>query len=356
MGFDVLDQDIRAYDAAGNQLATISSSKFTVQCGVTDVINSRGRLLLTEEVIEKPQEGLNPATSSITMTAWDAVTGAPLWTDTVWPPTVNENYDCGGVRTGDLDGISVTNDGRWADASWGKGRVIDLASGKVYQRSGILEIMGNYMLTVGNGVYVVRRPDTWTPMATLSDASSHSLISGNVDSSYLATGGGISHSLWSAITPDGEEVVVASAAFASDPTAGPGIADSISAFALPSMRLLWTFKTDVAAHSALLAVGRSAVLIGDVPSDLQITALDPRSGIKMWQADLGNTISDTPICAITETQILVPAPNNQLVTLDAKTGKQVAYSDNGGSCPTMVDNGVTGVARTDQEVKQLLTP
>ena len=84
-GFDVVDSvlddnyddasTLRAYAADGTPLAELAAGSFTGECGTADVINNQGRLLITEQIKTIPAQGINPATHSLMLIAWNATSG-----------------------------------------------------------------------------------------------------------------------------------------------------------------------------------------------------------------------------------------------------------------------------------------
>src|ERR1700722_16976917 len=70
---------LQTYTSAGRPPITLPPAVFTAQCGAADLVNSRGRLLITLLVTSKPAEGINPGSYSVTMTARSAVTGVVVW-------------------------------------------------------------------------------------------------------------------------------------------------------------------------------------------------------------------------------------------------------------------------------------
>jgi len=123
------------------------------------------------------------------LTAWDASTGAKLWTDTVIPPSSTAPSGCDAEdRASDLEGVSVTRDGQWGVFSWyGASDAIDLASGKMYPNKGLAGVLGNYVVTDtgqnnaedGPATFTLTVPGPWSSLGSSSDPEIHIVDAGD---------------------------------------------------------------------------------------------------------------------------------------------------------------------------------
>ena len=191
-GFNVVDSvlgdnyddesTLRAYAADGTPLAELPAGSFTGECGTADVINSQGRLLITEQIKTVQAQGINPATHSLVLTAWNATSGNKVWTAT--PISSSTDTMSCGAFDGNLQNFSATLDGKLGVLQWPQPKsdvddVIDLTSGKLYPRANLQGTLGNYVVT---GVYhtpygddpnhaTLTLPGSWRKLGTFTIGS-----------------------------------------------------------------------------------------------------------------------------------------------------------------------------------------
>ncbi|MEV4518004.1 PQQ-binding-like beta-propeller repeat protein [Dactylosporangium sp. NPDC049525] len=370
-GFDIVDsliemQDpdndlstLQAYDVDGSPLAKLPEGSYTGECGAADVVTNGRRLLITEFIVTVPAAGINQATDSLQLTAWDAKTGARAWSVTPVPSSTDrlacQAYD------GNLANVSITQDGNWAVLLRSTTSVaIDLRDGHLYPRADLLGTLGNYVVVGTDHTYYAGHPNTATMTIPGDWKTLGTFKTGNADAGTVSIGGtgqlavtglayddatGAGHSTVS--TPDGNEII---SVVGNGPS---GIPLVINAYELPSAHLLWSIKTPTYYTDAILAVNASIALIertGNDHGDVEYMALNVKTGKVAWSQKIVGAV----VCALTSSQILMNA-NNQLATLDATNGKQLSYK-NGSDCPHVVGTGLTGVGHDGKQVLQILNP
>jgi outer membrane protein assembly factor BamB len=382
------ESTIATYDAAGNQLSMLPTGSFTGDCGAADVVNTVGRLIITMLITTKPAQGITPASYSLTMTARDAATGAPIWATTL-ARQQTQQITCtadspggGSAADGDLYNFTATLNGRWGVIQPPDQQVsfnaIDLTTGKVYSRPDLEGVIGNYLVT-GSGSpsgenlpahLTVTIPGGWPTLATATGTNGsggNPQFDGDLPTSltdpypppqnYALTGyteadNSSAMTIGAVATPEGN-IVVAGLSDGYVPSAYRG-------YALPALRQAWSY--DVPAGWAVGIAGISAntmLLTESNGGDTYLLALDPNTGRQKWKTDIGQG----NVCDLTSTQVLV-TDNNQLAILAASSGEQLSYEPNpygsltdGNICPSIVETGLSGVGLDrDNNVVQLLRP
>ncbi len=373
---------LTTYDVAGNQLASLTPGSFTGDCGAADVQNSAGRLIITENVTTQAAQGINPQTYGLTMTAWNATTGAQVWTDTL-QPNQDQQISCpsGGPGSDGIDGnlwnFVATFNGQWGvfeqplQDSNGNDvfAAIDLATGQTYANPNLLGVLGNYVVTGSGGsddngpaTLTLTTPGSWPTLGTVSGPSGQGTpalpgdlnSNSNVEQEFAFTGYAEQESNWgdgteTVATPDGGYLIVLFPDQSNDYL--------LRAYSLPGMQQVWSDSLGQQLGQYILAISETSVLI-DNNGDLE--AVSTKTGQQQWQTNIG---SGADLCDLTSTQLLVSA-NDQLATLSASTGKQLSYQANNtamGGCPSVVEPGLTGIgadtdSNGDMVVTQLLTP
>jgi hypothetical protein len=378
-GFDVVDSlldgnndesTVHAYDAGGTSLATIPAGSLTGECGAADVVNSKGRLLITELIKTVPAAGINPATNSLVLTAWDATSGDKVWTATPISSTTDA-LSCTAFD-GNLQNFSATFDGRWGVLEWPLSTTdvsdaIDLTNGTLYPRSDLQGTLGNYVVVGTDHTYFDGEPNiarlaipgAWQKLGRFKlgtgDPGDVPLDPGEfVPTGQLANQDYSDPPVMEA-TPEGTELIGIVG------NATDSIALTVNAYALPSARLLWSLKTPRYDTDTLEAVNASVAIIGRSQNGgdgtTTLMALDVKTGNVVWKTNIGGGA----LCDLTSSQVLVSA-NGQLATLSTVTGKQLSYETDpyqgsgSPSCPSTVGDGITGVGYTGNQVTQLLDP
>jgi PQQ-like domain len=379
-GFDVVDSllngnsddsTVQAYDAGGASLAKLPAGSLTGECGAADVINSQGRLLITEQITTVPAAGINPATNSLVLTAWNATSGNKVWTATPISSTTDD-LSCTAFD-GNLQNFSVTFDGKWGVLEWPLSNstvsdAVDLTNGKLYPRSNLQGTLGNYVVMGTDHTYFTGEPN----IATLTIPGGWPKLGrfklgtddpGDVplDPGEFVPTGQLANQNYSNPpvmegTPDGTELIgiVGNVSY--------GITSTVDAYALPSGQLLWSLKTPQFDTDTLEAVNGSVAIIGRAQNNgdgsTTLIALDVKTGTVAWKTNIGGGA----LCDLTSSQVLVNA-NAQLATLSAATGQQLSYANNpyqdptgSPTCPVTVGDGITGVGYTNNQVTQLLDP
>lgn len=385
---------LETYDAAGKRLPALPAGRFSGGCGAADVINSVGRLIITLHITATPAQGVVQASNKLTMTAWNAVTGASVWTDTLVESTTQQ-IPCplsDHELAGDLWNFVPTLDGHWGvfvlpttDANGDTlSDAIDLTTGKLYPNPDLEGVLGNDVVTGsgsgnvnGPATLTVTTPGAWAPLGSTTSGSG----TGSNDGTGLPLQG-------QATTQNGPEDYAptgytgAFTSFDSDDSPGPGtgigavatpdgdflIATytdssgnlSYGGYSLPSLHQVWSAQDpDAGNNDQIVGVSDTALLITRTDGDTYLLSLDPATGQQQWKIDIGPGGS---VCDLTSTQVLAMA-NSQLATLSAATGKQLSYkpdpyqdSSGGDTCPAVVESGLGGTGFNNNQVTQLLMP
>jgi hypothetical protein len=375
---DADESTLQTYGAAGNVLTTLSAGSFTGDCGAADIVNKAGRLLITMLATSTPAQGVNPGTSSLTMTARNASTGATVWTATLVNGQAQGALSpCPPGATRELYGFESTLDGQWGVIEipgTSNSDAVDLTTGKLYPRSDLEGVLGNDVVT-GSGStgdnmptsLTVTAPGSWPQLGAAAGSGAdggNPQLSGDVregdefsPSNFAVTGyasdGGSGNGPSAVSTPDGSYLVT----LHSD---GNGAADE-RGYALPSLRQLWSSPVPQYYSDVIAAASDSAVLImrpGDVSgTSATLLALDPQTGKTEWTTK----IDSGTVCDMTSAQVLVKV-GDQLAVLSATTGKQLSYGqdpyvDQGGAeCPDLIGTGSAGIADDGSQIVQVLTP
>lgn len=384
------------YDAAGNQLPSLPAGQFSGGCGAADVVNSAGRLVITLRITVMPAQGIVQASSSLTMTAWNAATGARVWTSTLVKSTTQQ-IPCPSSDhelAGDLWNFVSTLDGHWgvfvlpdADASVDPAILadaIDLTTGKLYPIPDLEGILGNNVVTGGGSgtddgpvTLTVTTPGAWVPLGRAGGSGAGPdaaglLLAGqasvqNGPYNYAPTGytgtyasfdsddpAGPGNGIGAVATPDGRYLITVNS--------GSGGNFSYGGYSLPSLHQVWSAPDpDFGNNDQIAGVSDTALLITRVGNDgdTYLLSLDPATGQEQWKIDIGPGGS---VCDLTSMQVLALA-NSQLAILSAATGRQLSYatdpyrdSSGGDACPAVIETGLGGTGFNNDQVTQLLKP
>lgn len=375
---------LETYDAAGNQLASLHAGQFTGDCGAANVINSAGTLVITMLITTTPAQGITPASYSLTMTAWNAEVGTPVWTADLVKNT-SEQFSCPASGAGiaaDMWNFISTLNGRWGvfelppDAN---GNVsydaIDLTTGKLYPNPNLEGVLGNHVVTgsgnTGNNTLTtltVTTPGSWAPLGAATAVGKEAgdvaglQLSGDLNEgpqNYAVTGytgnyGTPGEGIEAVATPDGNHLV----AVYSDGNDHYWY----EGYSLPSLHKLWSIPIPSAENDQIVGISDAELLITRGPSsgDAYLLALDPKTGQQLWKVDIG---SGSSVCELTSKQVLVQA-NSQLATLSAATGRQLSYeadpytnASGEDVCPNVIETGLGGIGMgNNNQVMQLLDP
>lgn len=374
------DQDesfLQAYDAAGNPLAKVPEGSITGECGAADVINARGRLLIAEKLNHQDAQGIQPASDTLTLTAYDATSGNQIWTTTLDSSDQN-GIDCGaydgylGSQASGAPTFTATFDGRWGvyqpDDRYDLSHsiAIDLTTGKTYPKPNLYGALGNWV-TIANKAteddypvsLTLTTPDRWSALGTLTLGNGMLEKLPGPDDLELATSGAqfptdnVYNPTAAAITPDGKTLI--------------GYQERATvAYSLPTMKKLWS----TGAAGSVDGINDTIAVLTQDNGDggTSLIALNTQSGAKVWQQNIKSKAS---VCALTTTQMVILV-NGQLAFLNTNDGHQTSYQaantqDNSGQpiCPGLLAGGVSGLslnnydntgANNNYTVTQLATP
>lgn len=318
-----------AYDAAGKRLAQLAPGSYTGECGADDVVvPGVGRTLIGQITDTQPAQGINQATTTQDLRAWDATTGEVRWTSRIMPPTVlaSDAYASCSAFDGHLKTFSATSNGRWGLATRIDGEaqyVLDLATGKSRRDNGATSIVGNYVAHSVNdhnnlqpttlfdpqtGVVVGHNPPGLE--VALDSSQVYELAASPPKWVFSYQGGNTDRGL----TSDSAHFVL---------SGKPGPA---AMYTLPGMSRSWQTSSE---DFTVLGDGGGVSIYGATDG---VVGLDDKTGSRLWAVPAGD------VCAVTDSQMLLHV-GNQLAVIDMHTGKQVSFSD-GDNCPTMVPGGV----------------
>jgi outer membrane protein assembly factor BamB len=385
LGTNDADQSyLQPYSASGQALTEIPPGSISGECGAADIINSKGRLLLAEQIITHPAQGIRSASYSLTLTAYSVTTGQKLWTAAL-ERNVQDEPSCTaydgylGSQNGADATFTMTANGQWGvwqpdDAHDLSGSIaVDLTTGKLYPKPDLYGALGNYVTfaTMSSEfdsltALTMTTPGAWPHLGTLTLDNTGDLY--QIPGPYqlqLATSGAqfpnndVTNPTAAAVTPAGNTLIGLQGNY---DQGGP---DATVAYALPSMKKLWSIPMPSGYFDTIEGISNSEVLLGRTQingdNTMVLMALDPRTGRRIWQQSIGG---GGQVCLLTTTQVVVLA-NSQLAFLDASTGQQASYEsdtaiDDSGNdeCPSVLAGGVSGLIYDGQSgaVTQLATP
>jgi hypothetical protein len=374
-GFSVLDgisvtgpSTITTYNAAGAQLAVISRG-YTSLCGAADVlVPGTGRLIITELISRQAAQGINPATYSLQLTAWNATTGAAAWTADVIPSGTASLSCITGGGLGYLDGgpdllnFGVTSDGRWGVYASGlhPPAVVDLNSGAIRADPDSQGALGPYL------VEACQPADSLGVLNILKDPQSgvvygKSMVQGDAyhPNGPCRTGAddGAVQNLGH-YGPNGLELAPAGLFFtdSNGTSPGSGLASAgngllvdrtvngntptpeIMRYSLPDLQPMWQKIGSFymwGDGDGITVVTKS----GPEDTSQTLAGLNDETGAPEWSIPGGSG----NVCAVTSSQFIY-AVNDQLAVLSIKTGKQISYSANpndGDECPVLLPSGLS---------------
>ncbi len=344
-----------AFGPSGQQLAEVSTQVMTTTCGALDLaVPSVGRIILTEHIASKPAEGIHPELQSATLDAWNASTGAHVWSAIVVPPRT-EKIECNPYAN-----LSPTSFGATADARWGVwslevpyggcnscqatgGEVINLTDGVVNTDKQLLGTLGSYVVDSPPDQPVstlrITDPATGAVLGTFQVTSHRHLVDDASQQMVPLASAGYFPGDPAAISTDGNRAIVAET-----PEDRPA---TIGAYALPRMSLVWRWHSPYEGPRGtppeLVADGGGILLVYvEEPSGGKaLLALDDRTAKSLWSLkELPNEEKETgPVCGLSSSQALVFV-NGQYATLDLHTGKQISYTNSGPLCQPILPNGI----------------
>ena len=385
----ILDGDtdasfLQAYDSAGAPLAKLPAGSVTGECGAADVSTGQGRLLLAEKIDHHEAQGIQSATDTLNLSAYKADSGERMWTVTL-VRDATDGIGCsayGGHLGADSNGgqtFSTTFDGHWGVYQPDSGGdpahslAIDLSTGRTYRKAALYGTLGDWVViahrsadTDSPDALTLTTPGSWPALGTLSlgDDGMLQALPAAGDLTLVASGAQLpSNSAGSptaaAVTPDGRTLV-------GRRTTGDRGGTETVAYALPTMRKLWSLPTPQYTDDSVNGLNDAIVVLqnDDTDASTRLTALDVHTGTRVWQRRIEK---GALVCALTRTQLVLVA-NDQLAFVDPANGRQTSFradtaEDASGysSCPGVVAGGVSGlILQTGDgdstDVVQLATP
>jgi hypothetical protein len=358
-GFDIVDSllandntdqsTVTSYDAAGNQLTELPAGSLIGECGAADVVvPGTGRLLLGYLVTTTPAQGIHPATASTEIKAWNADTGAAVWSAKLF----DSDPGCKAFD-GNLQDFSSTPDGRWGlalnNATGAGGKVIDLTTGAVRQDTYAIGMLGDFVVDTTSlawgtdsphyllvdpktGAIVGKVHNSGTANGTVDGNSSGTIGFSNASNGYLAPSGlftpnGAGSSAPSGTTSTGSELIAIPSQEANQVR--------IYAYSLPSMNVLWrspgSFMPDIVGDGG----GTLVVIEQDCANQTNcVVGYDDQTGAQLWK------LPSASVCGLTNSQMFIQI-NDDFADIDIKTGDQLSYvPDNGADCPQLYPGGL----------------
>jgi len=343
------------FGPAGQQLAEIQSDAMTTTCGALDLaVPSVGRIILTEHIASKPAEGIHPELHSATLDAWNASSGAHVWSANVVSPGTE------GIGCNPYANLSPTSFGATTDARWGVwslevpygacnscqatgGEVINLTDGAIRHDKQLLGTIGSYVVDSPPDQPVsavhVTSPATGASLGSFSVTRSRHFVDDVSHQMVPLASPGYFPGDPAAISSDGSRVILAETPEESQA--------SVAAYALPSMHLVWKWRAPYQAARGtppeLVADGGGVLLLyAEEPSGGKaLIALDDRSAQHLWSLkELPNEEKEAgPVCGVSSSETLMFI-NGQYATLNLHTGKQISYTSSGPQCQSVLPNGI----------------
>ena len=326
--------------------------------------------MVTVEISEKPAEGINPALHSLSITAFDAGTGAAVWSDKLITDT-QEALDCPVGGGNDLSGLAATSDGHYGALLWQRENstlavAVDLTDGHLHPRKDVAGVFGNYLVTGSDpgdsgaaATVTLTTPDGWPALGHTAAGDFHTVQS--TATGWLNTPAG-NEQQGAGVTPDGTRFIRTDQTM----TAGYTEHNHVDGYLLPGMKRAWRYTSPPSTRDQILDITDHLVLVNrsDENHDNRLIGLDAVTGRQLWSTD----IHDGTVCMSTATRVLVGV-TEQLATVDATTGKQLGYSDNvkhvllgdeDAGCPAVLGNGLEGIGSgvdgSELTVAQLVNP
>jgi hypothetical protein len=356
LGADDDRSTLQVYGVAGNRLARIPAGVITGGCGAADVLTNAGRVLFAEKIEHHPAAGIQPASNTRILFAFDAADGRRLWTRTL-AENLPETGSCSSSGGGYLEGFTFTFDGRWAiyqpdlrhDPT--HSIAIEVRTGTLYRKPGLYGALGNWVAVEalprkedGRPTRItLSLPGSWPALGVLT-LGAGGMLTDLPDRDGAPARPGVQLS-GAAITPDATTLIGHQKA---DP-------ESTVAYALPGLNKLWSAPEEKGYADTLAGLSNSVALTATPVSDPDGTVLTARTattGAMLWQQRLPTKGS---VCMLTSTQLVV-LTNNQYAFLDPQhNGQQISHQDattthsgdNGTACPAALSGGVSGVAVND---------
>ena len=315
------DQDVTTYDAAGSKLAMISN--VDAGCGASDLLLPSGRrviLALTHE--DQPAQGVNPATITVKLNEFDAITGSKLWSTDLIDHSTNTNSTGVGCNlpTGDgtLIAFSPTVDGGYAvdsetspgDPDW----IINLTTGAARPTTTATGAIGSVIVnqvtdnSSGNTSIYFTDPATGTRTGTLADGYDANDLS---DGASYATKTSLIYVL-----------------------ALGGSQYEIRSLTLPAAQKAWTLTQFPFEVSDITVTGSTVIASNHYESQTGVIGYDLATGRQLWVQQ------NSDLCGAYNGKVVI-AVNSQLATLNAATGKQVSFDPTQTACPTLLPNGIS---------------
>ncbi len=344
------ESSVTSYDAAGNRLTQLRAGALTGECGAADVVvPGRGRLIVGFLVTNTPAEGIRPASASTQIKAWNAQTGAPVWSSKLFAG----DPECKAYE-GSLWNFDNTLDGRWGIALEGEtgGQVIDLVSGAVRPDSRAVGMIGSYVADATNPTwgrdspyYLLVAPGTGAVVGRIhNDGTAGGRVSGHRPGTVVferTEGGAEMAPSWLFLTNSKGSsprsgTTSTGAALIAIPNQESVPSQRIYAYTLPSMNVAWQTTEPYPPYIAGDG-GGTLVVNGHICKQGESTCLlgyDDRTGKRLWQ------LPAAEVCDLTSSQMLAQV-NGDFAVINLKTGKQMSYFNaNGAECPTILPGGI----------------
>ena len=353
-GFSILQSDsssgtdqstVSTYDVAGSPLTQIPAGGFTGSCGIADVSPGGRRLIITALLTTTDAQGVVAATYAESLTAFDARTGATVWTADLVPAQAQQ-LTCSS-SSGELQGFSATQDGAYGALTVHGGTLqvstgITLATGALSPKVDLLGALGNWLVTgtqrrdySNPDLYVLTTPPTWKGLGSFSVGSRAGLVPME-DPSAITSGRFGGNSSASGLSSDGTQLFTTQATADNNGTV-------LIAYALPGMKQTWSQTSKDGVTFELRGSGGNVVVVErHAPDGTTTEGLNAHTGATLWSLPL------VDVCGLSTTQMIVQV-NSQTAVIDLPTGKQLSYSGaagnnyGAGSCPALLPGGIAAI-------------
>jgi hypothetical protein len=315
----------RVVDSFGNSLANIPIQADSGTFKFCDVELARtpngAGLVLLESLETTPAQGLTPASSTMSLTAYGAISGTELW-ETRIPQS-------GGCSTGELRQRSTADRSSGLllvrGYTSGSDRVIDLQSGRVLVSGTASALLGHYVLAP-HGVDGQPNPNAWVEVR---DALAGGRVVGQIRNAFLAA---------DLAGPYLENIVVVDGGNTAVTTkTDPQGKDALVAYRLPSGKQAWslhwsalTTSMTYELHIAAVDDTGNVLILTNAAGDTNIAGVLGATGKIKWKLP-----ESASFCTLYDSRLYAMA-NEQFVSVSDLTGQQLAFDSTIGSCPNLV--------------------
>jgi len=149
------ESSVTTYSTTGEMLTKLPSRDLTGECGAADLtVPGVGRIIITELITTHPAQGIEPSMSEAALKAWNANTGAAVWSATITPlaarsepPSCAENMPEEVPEATTLHRFANTTNREWALSTAGTDPyVVNLKTGAIRADPLASGVLGDYIV------------------------------------------------------------------------------------------------------------------------------------------------------------------------------------------------------------------